>query len=164
MPTNRDPSPPAGQILIYEDGATHLQVRLDGQTVWLTQAEIARLYQTTPQNITLHLKSIFDDAELDEQASCKEYLQVRREGTRDVQRSLKHYNLDAILALPETLTPNPSPSGRGGFPRPKTSHPSPGGRGTEAEGLEWLNASNPRTTEGEGFGRHGSSIRGIQHE
>ena len=52
------PLPPGGQMLIYRDGATNLQVRLDGQTVWLTQAAMAELFQTTPQNITLHLQSI----------------------------------------------------------------------------------------------------------
>ena len=93
------PRPPGGQILIYRDGATNLQVRLDGQTVWLTQAAMAELYQTTPQNITLHLQSIYDDGELDETATCKDYLQVRMEGSRRVQRSLRHYNLDAILAV-----------------------------------------------------------------
>jgi hypothetical protein len=93
------PLSPAGQILIYRDGATNLQVRLDGQTVWLTQAAMAELYQTTPQNITLHLQSIYDDGELDEKATCKEYLQVRMEGSRRVQRSLRHYNLDTILAV-----------------------------------------------------------------
>jgi hypothetical protein len=98
-PSALQPTPPEGQILIYRDGATHLQVRLDGSTVWLTQAGIADLFQTTPQNITIHLKSIYEDAELDEAATCKEYLQVRSEGTRQVQRSLKHYNLDAILAV-----------------------------------------------------------------
>jgi hypothetical protein len=76
-----------------------LQVRLDGQTVWLTQAQMAELYQTTPQNITLHLQSIYDDQELPEDATCKEYLQVRQEGQRQVQRSLKHYSLDVILAV-----------------------------------------------------------------
>ena len=91
--------PPGGQLLIYQDGGLNLQVRLDGQTVWLTQAAMADLYQTTPQNITLHLQSIYDDGELDEGATCKDYLQVRREGQREVQRSLKHYNLDAILSV-----------------------------------------------------------------
>jgi hypothetical protein len=94
-----EPQPPLGQLLIYQDGGSKLQVRLDGQTVWLTQAAMAELYQTTPQNITLHLQSIYDDAELLESATCKEYLQVRLEGKRQVQRSLKHYNLDAILAV-----------------------------------------------------------------
>ena len=74
------PLPPGGQMLIYRDGATRLQVRLDGQTVWLTQAAMAELFQTTPQNITLHLQSIYDEWELDEAATCKEYLQVRQEG------------------------------------------------------------------------------------
>ncbi len=91
--------PPPGQILIYQDGATRLQVRLDGRTVWLTQAAMAELYQTTPQNVTIHLKSIYDEGELGEPATCKEFLQVRVEGGRRVQRSLKHYNLDAILAV-----------------------------------------------------------------
>ena len=93
------PLPPGGQMLIYRDGATNLQVRLDGQTVWLTQAAMAELFQTTPQNITLHLQSIYDEGELDEAATCKEYLQVRQEGAAQVRRSLKHYNLDAILAV-----------------------------------------------------------------
>jgi hypothetical protein len=93
------PAPPEGQVLIYQDGALNLQVRLDGQTVWLTQAGMAELFQTTPQNITLHIKSIYDEGEQDEAATCKEYLQVRKEGARLVQRALKHYNLDMILAV-----------------------------------------------------------------
>lgn len=92
-------TPPEGQVLIYRDGDTQLRVRIQGRTVWLTQAAMAELFQTTPQNITLHLQSIYAEGELDEQATCKDYLQVRREGNRDVQRSLKHYNLDAILAV-----------------------------------------------------------------
>ena len=93
------PQSPDGQLLIYQDGGLNLQVRLDGQTVWLTQAQIAELYQTTPQNITLHIQGIYDDHELPEQSTCKEYLQVRQEGNRQVQRSLKHYSLDMILAV-----------------------------------------------------------------
>lgn len=94
-----DAAMPQGQLLIYNDGGLHLQVRLDGQTVWLTQAQMAELYQTTPQNITLHVQGVYDDGELPELATCKEYLQVRQEGTRQVQRSLKHYSLDMILAV-----------------------------------------------------------------
>ena len=90
---------PQGQLLIYSDGGLNLQVRLDGQTVWLTQAQIAELYQTTPQNITLHIQGIYDEGELPEAATCKEYLQVRQEGSRQVQRTLKHYSLDMILAV-----------------------------------------------------------------
>jgi len=92
-------TPPPGQVLIYRDGTTHLQVRLEGLSVWLTQAGMAELYQTTPQNITLHLQSIYDDGELEEPATCKEHLQVRQEGGRSVRRRLRHYNLDAILAV-----------------------------------------------------------------
>ncbi len=103
------PQPPGGQLLIYQDGGLKLQVRLDGQTVWLTQAAMAELYQTTPQNITLHLQRIYEDNELSEEATCKEYLQVRREGNRQVQRSLKHYSLDAILAVGDRVR---SPRGR----------------------------------------------------
>jgi len=90
---------PPGQVLIYRDGALNLQVCLDGQTVWLTQAAIAQLYQTTPQNITIHLKAIYGEGELDETATCKNYLQVRQEGSRHVRRSLRHYSLDVILAV-----------------------------------------------------------------
>jgi len=92
---------PGSEIVLYqtEDGRSRIQVRLEGETVWLTQAGLAELYQTTPQNITLHTRSIYQEGELLEEATCKEYLQVRREGNRHVQRRLKHYNLDMILAV-----------------------------------------------------------------
>lgn len=99
MANDLAPIPPQGQLLIYQDGALKVQVRIDGQTVWLTQAAMSELFQTTPQNITIHLRSIYDEGEQDPAATCKEFLQVRQEGTRQVQRSLKHYNLDAILAV-----------------------------------------------------------------
>jgi hypothetical protein len=98
-PTLPAPASPGGQVLMYRDGAMSLQVRLDGQTVWLTQSGLAELYQTTPQNITLHIGSIYEEGELQEPATCKEYLQVRAEGARQVQRMLKHYSLDVILAV-----------------------------------------------------------------
>jgi hypothetical protein len=91
--------PPEGQLLIYRDGALDIQVRLDGQTVWLTQAGMAELFQTTPQNITMHVGAIYEESELAEEATCKEFLQVRTEGGRQVQRSLRHYNLEMILAV-----------------------------------------------------------------
>ena len=94
------PSEPlAGQMLIYQDAGLNLQVRLDGQTVWLTQLQMADLFQTSPQNITLHIAGIYEEGELSEVATCKDYLQVRLEGTRQVQRKLKHYSLDMILAV-----------------------------------------------------------------
>ncbi len=88
-------------IVLYqtEDGATRVQCRLDQDTLWLTQAQIAELFQTTPQNVTLHLKAIFEEGELTEAATCKDYLQVRQEGKREVSRSLRHYRLEAVLAV-----------------------------------------------------------------
>lgn len=89
-------APLGGQLLIYRDGALHLQVRLDGQTVWLIQAAMADLYQTTKQNISLHLQNIFDDNELELESVVKEYLTTAADGKRYRTR---HYNLDAILAV-----------------------------------------------------------------
>ena len=90
-----------GDFLLYtaEDGRTRIDCRFDGQTIWLTQAQIAELFQTTPQNITLHLKAIFAEGELDEAATCKDYLQVRFEGVREISRNLRHYRLEAVLAV-----------------------------------------------------------------
>ncbi|HEV2485592.1 MAG TPA: virulence RhuM family protein [Terracidiphilus sp.] len=91
--------PASGQILIYQDGALNLQVRLDGETVWLSRIQIAELFQTTPQNITLHIAGIYEEGELAQEATSKEYLLVQTEGARQVRRTLKHYNLNMILAV-----------------------------------------------------------------
>jgi len=90
-----------GEITLYKtvDGKTRLECRFADESIWLTQALIAELFQVTPQNITLHLKAIYEEDELEEGATCKEYLQVRTEGGREVSRRLRHYNLDAILAV-----------------------------------------------------------------
>jgi hypothetical protein len=97
------PVPPegTGQLALYrtEDGRTQVSCRLEAESVWLTQASIADLFQTTPQNITLHIGAIYQEGELREDATCKEYLQVRQEGARQVNRRLKHYNLTVILAV-----------------------------------------------------------------
>lgn len=89
------------QIIIYqtENGETKLEVRLENETVWLTQKLMAELFQTTPQNITIHLKNIFEEGELDEKATCKDYLQVQMEGGRKVERKQRFYNLDAIISV-----------------------------------------------------------------
>jgi hypothetical protein len=88
-------------LLIYqtEDGHTRIDVRLEDGTVWLSQAAMAELFQVTPQNITVHLRNIYNEGELDTGATCKEYLQVRSEGNRRVNRTLMHYSLDAIIAV-----------------------------------------------------------------
>lgn len=94
-------TPSPGEIILYQtaDGRTRLDVRMEAETVWLSQAQMAELFQTTPQNVTMHIRSVYEERELAEGATCKEYLQVRREGGRDVQRSLKHYNLDVIISV-----------------------------------------------------------------
>ena len=91
----------AGEVILYrrDDGAPALEVRLEEETVWLSQQQIAELFQTTQQNVSLHLLNIYDEGELDEQATHKNVLLVRREGTRDVRRSVTHYNLDAIISV-----------------------------------------------------------------
>ncbi|MFH1730435.1 MAG: virulence RhuM family protein [Planctomycetota bacterium] len=90
------PTPPEGQLLIYHDGAARLQVRLDGQTVWLTQAAMAELYQTTKQNTSLHIRNVLKEGELDEQAVVKQYLTTAADGKR---YRVQHYSLDMILAV-----------------------------------------------------------------
>ena len=90
-----------GKILIYqnEKGDTKIDVYFEEDTIWMTQRSMAELYQVTPQNITLHIKHIYQDGELDPAATCKQYLQVQTEGTRKIQRDTKFYNLDMVLAI-----------------------------------------------------------------
>ena len=90
-----------GQFLVYatEDGRTKIDVRLENETVWLTQQHMAELFQTSQQNISLHLQNIYEEGELQRAATHKEFLSVRREGKRNVTRSLDYYNLDAIISV-----------------------------------------------------------------
>jgi hypothetical protein len=93
--------PPQGEFLLYqtEDGQTRIECRFAGESIWLTQGQMAELFQTTTQNITIHLKKIYNEGELTEEATCKRYLQVQMEGGRRVERNLKHYDLDAIISV-----------------------------------------------------------------
>ena len=93
--------PTSSEIVFYqgEDGRSRIQVRLDGGTVWLTQVLLADLYQTTKQNISLHIKNIFEEEELSPASTVKQYLTVQVEGKREVRRAIDHYNLDVILAV-----------------------------------------------------------------
>ena len=88
-------------LILYttEDGRSQIKLRAQEQTVWLTQLEMAELFDATKQNISLHLKNIFEDRELDPAATVKESLTVQIEGSRKVQRPVTLYNLDAILAV-----------------------------------------------------------------
>ena len=88
-------------IMIYnlEDGKTKINVKLENETVWLSQQQMAELYDTTKQNISLHIKNIFDENELNENSTVKEFLTVQKEGNRNVERKVKYYNLDMIISL-----------------------------------------------------------------
>ncbi len=88
-----------GRVLIYADGASQLRVRLEGETVWLTQRQIAELYQVSVKTANEHLGNIYADGELPSAATIRRFRIVQREGSRDVTRDLDHYNLDAILAV-----------------------------------------------------------------
>jgi hypothetical protein len=96
-----DDLPPQSEMILYqtEDGRTRILCRFEDETLWLTQAQIAELFQTTVPNINLHLKAIYSEGELQEPATIKSYLIVRSEGTRQVSRAVMHYSLPAILAV-----------------------------------------------------------------
>lgn len=95
------PNSPNSEIILYqtEDGQTKLEVRLEDETVWLTQQQLATLLQTTKQNISLHIQNIYEEGELMPEATVKKILTVRPEGTRQVKRALDHYNLDMIISV-----------------------------------------------------------------
>ena len=95
------PEKPETQILIYrsESGEIKIEVRLQDETVWLTQRSMAELFQTTVPNINLHLKNIYKEGELTEEATIKDFLIVQQEGARQVGRKAKFYNLDAIISV-----------------------------------------------------------------
>ena len=76
-----------------------VDVRLDRETVWLTQRQMAQVFDTTPENVLMHLRNVFASGELEAEATTKEFLAVRTEGRRRVRRTLKHYNLDAIISV-----------------------------------------------------------------
>ena len=89
------------KLILYKDdeGKVNVNVRFADEDVWLTQQQLAEIYNTTQQNISLHQKGIYTDGELDESTTHKKYLLVRQEGKRQVQREIDHYNLDMIIAL-----------------------------------------------------------------
>ena len=89
------------QIVIYqtESGQTKIEVRLQDESVWLTQQLMAELFQTTQQNISLHILNVYEEEELVPEATHKKYLSVQREGQREVQRKLEYYNLDMIISV-----------------------------------------------------------------
>ena len=90
-----------GEILIYQsdDGLTNVEVKIQDETVWLTQQQMAELFQTSRTNVVEHIKHIYDEGELDEISTCRKFRQVRKEGKREVTREIPFYNLDMIISL-----------------------------------------------------------------
>ena len=100
MTTHND-AQPGGEFLLYqtEDGRTRIECRFEDETLWLTQAQMAELFQTTVPNINLHIKNILAEGELADGATIKDYLIVQSEGKRRVRRPVKYYNLNMIIAV-----------------------------------------------------------------
>lgn len=95
------PAEAKGEVVIYQspDGNTKIDVKFEGETVWLTQAQMAELFQTSRTNVVEHIKHIYEEGELDEEATCRKFRQVRKEGNREVSREIPYYNLDMIISL-----------------------------------------------------------------
>ena len=99
---NQAPTPiPDNEILLYTspDGKVQLDVRMQDDTMWMTQQMMAELFQTTVQNIIIHVENIYKESELQREGTCKNFLHVRTEGTRTVRRPVNFYNLDMILSV-----------------------------------------------------------------
>lgn len=90
-----------GEVIIYqsEDGLTHIDVKLEDETIWLTQQQMTELFQSSRTNIVEHIKNIYSEGELDQNSTCREFRQVRKEGNREVKRNITYYNLDMIISL-----------------------------------------------------------------
>lgn len=101
MKRKKEQLPVKSEFLLYqtEDGHTRIEVRLQDETVWMSQLTMAELFQTTVANINIHLNNVYEEGELSEEATIKDYLIVRQEGARQVKRSVRHYNLEAIVAV-----------------------------------------------------------------
>jgi prophage maintenance system killer protein len=89
----------SNSLVIFEAADQSVQVRLESESIWLTQRQMAEVFATTPENVLMHLKNIYREGELEEAATTKDFLAVQLEGRRQVQRRLKHYNLDAIISV-----------------------------------------------------------------
>jgi len=97
----KDKNQSDSEFLLYstEDGKVNIEVRIEDETVWLSQTQMAELFQTTKQNISLHIRNIYDEGELYEASTVKDYLTVQTEGLRRIQRNLHLYNLDVIISV-----------------------------------------------------------------
>jgi len=87
------------EIIIFEDTDIKLEVKLQDETVWLTQNQMAELFQTTRNNVTIHIRNCYEEKELSEMSTSKDFLLVQNEGSREIKRKIKHYNLDVIISV-----------------------------------------------------------------
>ena len=101
MASSEVPAAPGGEVIVYEsqEGGGHVEVRFDRESVWLTQRQMAEVFRTSTDNVSLHLKNVYATGELDEGTTAEDFSVVRPEGKRDVRRTIKHYNLDAIVSI-----------------------------------------------------------------
>ncbi len=101
MAKKKQKIPPQGKLLVYQtdDGQVKLDVRLENESLWLTQPLLAELFQTSIPNISMHIRNIYEEGELVPKATVKKFLTVRREGARQVKRDLEYYNLDMIISV-----------------------------------------------------------------
>ena len=102
MVNNESPIPsPGGEFVVFEapDGDVRVEARLEQETVWLSQRDMAAVFDTTPENVLMHLRNVFSSEELEAEATAKDFLVVRTEGRRQVRRRIRHYNLDAIISV-----------------------------------------------------------------
>ena len=92
---------PQSPVLLYQtsDGQTRLEVRMENETIWLSQSQMAELFQTSIPNVSMHIRNVFAEGELQEAATVKDFLIVRQEGRRQVTRTVEHYNLDVIISV-----------------------------------------------------------------
>lgn len=104
------------QIELYTtaDNQTEIEVKFDGETVWLNQHQLAGLFEGSRSNIVEHIKNIYKSGELDEKATCRKFRQVQKEGKRSVKRDIDHYNLDVIISVGSASTPSVAPSSANG--------------------------------------------------
>jgi hypothetical protein len=95
-----EPREPIGEVVLYQsnDGRKRIECRFADESPWLRQALVAELFQTTPQHITLRIKALYENGEIEGAATCKEYLRVGREGAREVRRAVEYHHRDDILA------------------------------------------------------------------
>ena len=91
----------ANKIILYQSDviSNHIEVRIEDETVWLSQMQMVDLFESTKQNISLHINNVFKEGELDEFSTVKEYLSVQQEGARKIKRKVKIYNLDVIISV-----------------------------------------------------------------